>query len=375
MFPIRDRRGRVIGFGGRVLDDSQPKYLNSPETPYFQKGKEVYGLYEVLKKQAKPPCFIIVEGYMDVIALHQYGVGNAVAVLGTAISEAHLNLLFRFASSLVFCFDGDAAGAQAAWRAVEAVLPVMRDGRQVKIMVLPRGEDPDSLIRDKGIDVFTEMQDRAQPLSDYFFLHFTESRDVNTLEGRAGLVKEAKSYLKKLPNGVYQELMLGQLKKLAKVEDLDIFDSNAIKYSGKTFPLIAGQKRNSPARTAITLLLQNPGLMKLVDEQVIGSKGLDSPAINLFRKIVKRISVAKASSLVSLVESFRGETEYNYVRRLGFQNIQLPEDVVEKEFTEALGRMIRQEREKVLERLILKEKDQGLDEFERRLFLALLEKK
>jgi DNA primase len=375
MFPIRDRRGRVIGFGGRVLDDSRPKYLNSPETPYFQKGKEVYGLYEVLKKQAKPACFVIVEGYMDVIALHQYGIANTVAVLGTALSETHLNLLFRFSSKLVFCFDGDTAGGQAAWRAVEAVLPVMRDGRQVKIMVLPQGEDPDSLIRGKGVDVFAELQEHAQPLSNYFFSHLTDSYDLNTLEGRASLIREAKTYLEKLPNGVYQELMLGQLKKLAEVENLDFFDSSPAQNLGKPSLLVAGQKKNSPARTVIALLLQNPGLIKFIDGQMIDCNGLESPGINLLRKIVKRIATTQTPSLVSLVESFRGEAEEKYVRQLGFQDIQLPEDVVNKEFTEALSRMIGQEREKALEKLILKEKAQGLDETERHLFLKLLENK
>ncbi len=375
MFPIRDRRGRVIGFGGRVLDDSRPKYLNSPETPYFQKGKEVYGLYEVLKKQAKPSCFVIVEGYMDVIALHQYGVDNAVAVLGTALSETHLNLLFRFSTSLVFCFDGDAAGSQAAWRAVEAVLPVMRDGRQVKIMVLPLGEDPDSLIRSKGREAFAELQKHAQPLSDYFFSHLADSFDLKTLEGRASLIREAKNHLEKLPNGVYQELMLEQLKKLVQVENLDFFDSNPVQNSVKTSSLIAGQKKNSPARTVITLLLQNPGLIKFVDEQMLDCNGLESPGINLLRKIVKRILEAQTLSLVGLVESFRGEAEEKYVRQLGFQDVQLHEDVVEQEFTEALTRMIKQEREKVLDKLIHKEKVQGLDETERHLFLALLGKK
>ena len=375
MFPIRDRRGRVIGFGGRVLDDSQPKYLNSPETPYFQKGKEIYGLYEVLKKKPKPMRFIIVEGYMDVIALHQYGFDNTVAVLGTAVSEMHFNLLFRFASELVFCFDGDAAGSQAAWRAVETVLPVMRDGRQVKIMVLPRGEDPDSMIRSKGVDVFSLMLDQAQPLSDYFFSYLTESHDVNSLEGRAGLVGKAKSYLEKLPNGVYQELMLNQLKKIANVEHLDLFEGTSVKKTSQPTSLIASQKKNSPARAVITLLLQNPNLIKFIDEQQLDYKGLESPAINLFKKIVERVSTAESPCLVSLVESFRGEMEEKYVKQLGFQELRLPEDVVEKEFSEALYRMIKQEREKMLEKLIVKEESHGLDESERRLFLELLEKK
>lgn len=375
MFPIRDRRGRVVGFGGRVLDDSQPKYLNSPETPYFQKGKEVYGLYEALKKNAKPKKFVIVEGYMDVIALHQYGIDYAVAVLGTAISEIHLNLLFRFTSELVFCFDGDSAGSKAAWRAVETVLSSMRDGRQVKIMVLPQGEDPDSMVRDKGVAAFVAMQDHAQPLSDYFFAHLTQSYDVSSLEGRAGLIENARKYLEKLPNGVYQELMMDQLKKITQTDDLNVYDKPISQNIAKQPLLFASQRKNSPARTAIALLLQNPNLVKFIDDQQVDWKGLESPAISLIKKIIEIISNTQSLSLPGLVESFRGEPEEKFVKQLGFQNIVISEDLVEKEFCEAFNRMIQQERERLLENLILKEKDQGLDEYERQLFLTLLENK
>ncbi|MFZ2170476.1 MAG: DNA primase, partial [Methylococcaceae bacterium] len=146
MFPIRDKRARIIGFGGRVLDDSLPKYLNSPETPLFHKGKEVYGLYELLEKNSKPQRILIVEGYMDVIALAQFGIHYAVATLGTAASQAHLDLLFRFSSELVFCFDGDQAGRNAAWRAIASVFPSLKGGRSCRIMLLPQNHDPDSLV-------------------------------------------------------------------------------------------------------------------------------------------------------------------------------------------------------------------------------------
>ena len=150
MFPIRDKRARIIGFGGRVLDDSLPKYLNSPETSLFHKGKEVYGLYELLKKNPKPQRILIVEGYMDVIALAQFGIDYAVAALGTAASQAHLDLLFRFSSELVFCFDGDRAGREAAWRVMESAFSTLKDGRSCRIMMLPQSHDPDSLVREEG---------------------------------------------------------------------------------------------------------------------------------------------------------------------------------------------------------------------------------
>ncbi|MDZ4153565.1 DNA primase, partial [Methylicorpusculum sp.] len=169
IFPIRDKRGRTIGFGGRVLDDSLPKYLNSPETPLFHKGREVYGLYELLQKQPKPQRILIVEGYMDVVALAEFGFYSAVATLGTATSQAHIDLLFRFASELVFCFDGDSAGQKAADRAMEQSFSSLRDGRQVRVMLLPQSHDPDSLVREIGVDGFVKSIESSETLSDYFF--------------------------------------------------------------------------------------------------------------------------------------------------------------------------------------------------------------
>lgn len=375
MFPIRDRRGRVVGFGGRVLDDSLPKYLNSPETPVFQKSREVYGLYESLEKNAKPRRMLVVEGYMDVIALQQYGIDHVVAVLGTAISTAHLDLLFRFTSELVFCFDGDSAGRQAAWRSVEAVLSCMRDGRQARIMLLPQGEDPDSLIRSKGVAEFVRMQDQAQSLSDYFFENLSQDQDMLTLEGRAGLVKKAAGYLQKLPNGVFQGMMMDKLKKIAQVSDLDVFEKPTnLKYTNKS-RLPEKQKQNSPARTAISLLLQNPELEKVVEQQGVDWEGLDSPGVNLFREIVHRISQSSRPSLASLVEGFRGLAEEKYIKQLGFQVTLVPEEGVESEFSDAMQRMVRQARENMLEILIAKEKSQGLDQHEKQLFLNMLAKK
>ena len=215
MFPIRDKRARIIGFGGRVLDDSLPKYLNSPETSLFHKGKEVYGLYELLQKNSKPQRILIVEGYMDVIALAQFGIHYAVATLGTATSQAHLDLLFRFSSELVFCFDGDKAGREAAWRAMESAFPVLKDGRQIRIMMLPQNHDPDSLVREEGLDKFTERVQTAQALSDYFFEHVSGELNLSEMEGRAQLISKAKPYLEKLPEGVFREMMFARLKELS----------------------------------------------------------------------------------------------------------------------------------------------------------------
>ena len=227
MFPIRDKRARIIGFGGRVLDDSLPKYLNSPETSLFHKGKEVYGLYELLKKNSKPQRILIVEGYMDVIALAQFGIDYAVAALGTATSQAHLDLLFRFSSELVLCFDGDKAGREAAWRAMEPAFSSLKNGRSCRIMLLPQGHDPDSLIREEGLDKFTERIQTAQALSDYFFEHVSAGLNLSEMEGRAQLIGKAKPYLEKLPDGVFREMMFARLKELSRSATLNALDNSA----------------------------------------------------------------------------------------------------------------------------------------------------
>lgn len=211
MFPIRDSRGRVIGFGGRVLGDDKPKYLNSPETPVFHKGQELYGLYEARMAYRDLPRLLVVEGYMDVVSLAQFGIRYGVATLGTACGEEHLVRAFRHTREVVFCFDGDKAGRQAAQRALLNALPAMEDGRQIKFLFLPEGEDPDTLIRQVGADKFTRMVEMAVPLEDYLFDAVSEDINLRSLEGRARLSKRAAPLIHKLPRGVFRELMFDNL--------------------------------------------------------------------------------------------------------------------------------------------------------------------
>ena len=211
MFPIRDQRGRTIGFGGRVLDESTPKYLNSPETPVFHKGRELYGLYEARQALKEIPCLIMVEGYMDVIALAQYGIANAVATLGTALTENHLQKLFRYTSEIVFCFDGDSAGRRAAARSLEIALPEMRDGVSAKFLFLPDGEDPDSMVRQLGTEAFLEQVEKSQPLSEFLFEQLSDGIDSSTADGKARLSKTCAPQINRIPQGVFRQLMLEEL--------------------------------------------------------------------------------------------------------------------------------------------------------------------
>ncbi|MFL0810517.1 MAG: DNA primase [Agarilytica sp.] len=211
-FPIRDTRGRVIGFGGRVLGDDKPKYLNSPETDVFHKGRELYGLFEA-NKQRDLSSLLVVEGYMDVIALAQYGIYNAVATLGTACGEEHLKLAFRYVSEVCFCFDGDNAGRTAAKRALQNSLSAMEDGRQIKFLFLPEGQDPDSLVRQIGNDRFIAQTKRAVPLEEFLFDVCADGIDINTMDGRARFSKIAAPLIAQLPSGIFKELMFDNLAK------------------------------------------------------------------------------------------------------------------------------------------------------------------
>ncbi|UVL61223.1 DNA primase [Pseudomonas sp. B21-032] len=223
MFPIRDSRGRVIAFGGRVLGDDKPKYLNSPETPVFHKGQELYGLYEARKFNRNLDEIIVVEGYMDVIALAQQGLRNAVATLGTATSEEHLKRLFRVVPSVLFCFDGDQAGRNAAWRALEATLSSLQDGRKARFLFLPEGEDPDTLVRAEGTDAFrARINQHAQPLADYFFQQLTEEADPRSLEGKAHMATLAAPLIEKVPGANLRALMRNRLKEITGLDNQQV---------------------------------------------------------------------------------------------------------------------------------------------------------
>lgn len=219
MFPIRDSRGRVIAFGGRVLGDDKPKYLNSPETPVFHKGQELYGLFEARKHNRNLDEIIVVEGYMDVIALAQQGLRNAVATLGTATSEEHLKRLFRVVPHVLFCFDGDQAGRKAAWRALEATLPNLQDGRRARFLFLPEGEDPDTLVRAEGTDAFqARIHQHAQPLADYFFEQLGSEADPRSLEGKAHMATLAAPLIEKIPGANLRQLMRNRLKEITGLD-------------------------------------------------------------------------------------------------------------------------------------------------------------
>lgn len=362
IFPIRDRRGRVVGFGGRALDDSTPKYLNSPETPVFRKGEEVYGLYEMLEQVSKPQRILLVEGYMDVIMLAQHGFAYAVATLGTATSKNHLAQLFRFCPELVFCFDGDNAGSKAAWRAVETALPLLRDGRSVRVLFLPDGQDPDSLVRCEGATAFERRIVNAQPLSVYFFNQLLKDRQADTIESRAALVEEAKPLITKLPPGVFRELMQSRLAELAHIDSVEINETSALRdRQGNTG---SGRKIPSAVRTAIALLSQNPHLVNSVDKAAKNWSKLDSPGIPLLTKLIGICRDRPDLTQGGLLERFRDLPEGKHIERLQREDILIPETGVEVEFVDALKRLNCKVRDDRLGHLLARAKSLNSEEKE-----------
>jgi DNA primase len=340
MFPIRDRRGRIVGFGGRVLDDSLPKYLNSPETSLFSKGKEVYGLHELLAKNAKPPRILIVEGYMDVIALAQFGIHHAVAVLGTAASRTHLELLFRFTPELVFCFDGDSAGQNAAWRLMESAFASLKDGKSCRIMTLPPQHDPDSLIREQGVDEFTKQVQTATPLSDYFFGHFESTLNLSETEGRAQLVSQAKPYLEKLPDSVFKDMMVERLKELSGSRSLDILENTTI-LNPRTIQRQPRSDQGRPPlqRRTLALLVQHPELIEIIEQRDIDWNCLKFEGVEKFIGILQTILSEKPVNTGALLECYRGHPDEPIIKRLESLELEIPAGNEAEEFSGSLDKL------------------------------------
>ena len=361
IFPIRDSRGRTIAFGGRVLNDEKPKYLNSPETAVFHKGAELYGLFEARKSGEKFSKLLLVEGYMDVIALAQMGIKNAVATLGTATSSRHLIRMFRQVAEVIFCFDGDDAGSAAAWRALETTLPLMEDGRQVKFLFLPSGTDPDTHVRAVGKEKFESELESAKPLEDFFFEKLSEDLDMNSIEGKARLSNLSKKYIRQIPRGVYAQLMLDRLSQTLGVsnESLDqLLSTNAPKQEstppmppvpqtewqprqGRKNPNTELNVYRKPASVkAIELLLRNPEIALSVTQNLEPLRTAEDEGRKLLLSLVEIVKKDPNTEVFTLLG-------YCYGTSLGSQLTQLlaaekitPQEGVEKEFLQILDNIL-----------------------------------
>ena len=388
MFPIRDSRGRVLAFGGRVIDQGEPKYLNSPETPLFHKGRELYGLYEARQAHADFKRLMIVEGYMDVVRLHQSGITYAVATLGTATTQEHLNKIFRITSEVVFCFDGDRAGRQAAWRALENALPLARDGRELKFLFLPEGHDPDTLVAEEGAAAFENRLKTALPLSEYLLQQLLPQVDLTNVDGRAKLKALAQPLFTRMPEGVYRELLADRLAAeirmpAAKLKEL-LFAAGAANRRGATDKpepaprqrgrMVAG--RGNLLTQAITLVLHHPSAAAGVENpQLLGR--LPKPGMNVLQELLEQAAAAGQPTTAVLLEKWRERAEYARLTELA-----MAEPLVAD--AEAAGQELRMAVKKLLEEhgpgrrmdeLLQKAEDLGLNTLEQAELKELLKAK
>ncbi|MEJ8325028.1 DNA primase [Kosakonia sacchari] len=365
MFPIRDKRGRVIGFGGRVLGNDTPKYLNSPETDIFHKGRQLYGLYEAQQDNDEPQRLLVVEGYMDVVALAQYGINYAVASLGTSTTADHIQLLFRVTKNVICCYDGDRAGRDAAWRALETALPYMSDGRQLRFMFLPDGEDPDTLVRKEGKEAFEARMEQALPLSTFLFNSLLPQADLTTPDGTTQLAALALPLINQVP-GETLRIQLRQLlgNKIGIFDDaqLDRLMPKQVE-SATTRP--APQLKRTTMRILIGLLIQNPELAPKVPPL----EGLDQSrlaGLGLFTELVNTCLSQPGLTTGQLLEHYRGTKEAATLEKLSMWDDIADKDIAEKTFTDALNHMFDSMLERRQEELIARDRTHGLSSEERR---------
>ncbi len=376
MFPIRDRRGRVVGFGARTLGDDTPKYLNSPETPLFHKGRELYGLWHVLRRRERPDALVVVEGYMDVVMLAEHGVHTACATLGTAATPEQMERLFRACPDAVFCFDGDAAGRRAAWRALENALPQMRDGRSARFMFLPEGEDPDSFVRGQGREAFEALLGQAPTLTQFLFDTLREGADTRSPEGRARLTETARPLIERMPEGPLRTQATQRLSELIGLTlertegELGLAPARA-QAPGPAVGRTHGPPGVvPPARRAVSLVLHHPELAAGAGD-VADLALLDTPGAALLAQLIAVLKERPRLTTAGLVEHFREHPLGGALARLAAAEAPPGGDALEAEFRDCLDRLRREPEELRYQRLRERVRDRTATEAEQREYALL----
>lgn len=374
MFPIRDKRGRVIAFGGRVLGDEKPKYLNSPESATYHKGNELYGLYQALQHNENPEFLFVVEGYMDVVALAQFGVNNAVASLGTATTGEQIQLMFRSTEQVICCYDGDRAGRDAAWRALENALPYLHDGRQIKFIFLPDGEDPDTFIRAQGKEGFERYLEQALTLSEFLFDSLLTQVDLSTKEGKSKLASLALPLIKRIPGEMlrlYLRNILGQ--KLGILDPIQL-ESMLSQKSVETAPKRHNMPHieRTPMRLLIALLLQNPHLVQNVPEDVTFLQSLQEKGFDLFLELVNICHANLGISMGGLLEYLRESPNYRHLELLANWDHLVSSENVENTFIDTLDFFYKKLLDRQIDILMAKDRTTGLNQQEKQELMMLL---
>jgi DNA primase len=372
MFPIRNRRGNVIGFGGRCIDPNDtPKYLNSPETVLFHKGRELYGLYEMQQHRPKTTATLVVEGYMDVVMLAEHGIHNAVATLGTATTVDHLQTLFKLGGETVFCFDGDNAGKQAAWRALETALPVLSERHPLRFLFLPDGEDPDSLVQREGQQAFNTRMRDAKPLAEYLVDHLTGIFDTRTLDGRAQLAEAAKPLLKKMQTGVLRELLINRIAELVGVMPDRLLTSELAPHSRQTATSRPGPAmprrgvlEKTDIRVAIALLLNEPALALDCEPAALTRLAkLQNPGVPLLLDVLELIRTEPRINAAAIFERYRDTENAAVLSKLAAYEFPNPDEnpeLLNRTFKDAFRQLLRKADEQRYAELLQKSGAGGL---------------
>ncbi|MDF2529125.1 MAG: primase [Gammaproteobacteria bacterium] len=378
MFPIRDKRGRTIGFGGRVIDkEDNPKYLNSPETPVFHKGHELYGLYEAKQVLNQFENLLIVEGYMDVIALAQAGIRYAVGTLGTATTHEHLRTLYKQSSVLTFCFDGDRAGRQAAWRALQIALSFMTGEYHAYFLFLPEGEDPDTLVQKEGKEAFEKRLKSAQPLSDYLLTQLKSQVNLSHVEGRSKLLSLATPYLKQLPEGPYYNLLCDELAKYCQISPRQVMQQISGQVPQQTQAPKAETKQTktlSVVEQAIALIIQEPKLAESVDELKLNK---DSAEQSLLSDLLSFIKQYNPPNTGAILEHWKNKPESKNIAQFATAKYQINLENKKQEFTDIISKISEENQKNSVEFLLLKAKSGKLSDEEKenlRIFLQKFKK-
>ena len=382
MFPIRDARGRTIGFGGRTLGDGEPKYLNSPETVLFHKGRELYGLYEARQALRNIEQLVVVEGYMDAVALARHGIDFAVATLGTATTSDHLNRLFQLTENVCFAFDGDRAGRKAAWRALENALPQIREGRQIRFMFLPEGHDPDSYVNEFGTDAFLKALDEGLALSEFLIQELASQVEMSTVDGRARLAELARPLVNRIPQGVYRELLVESLAeavgltaaKLEKMLSSDKHSGPSTHAGGalaKSRPRKAVAGQPSVIRHAITIMLNDPAACLKLDIEKLAD--VNRAGVELLRALIETVQAEPNITTAGLLERWRHHEEGRHLGKLVASEVPLDDDFnAAAELNDCLEQLETAGRKERISFLIEKQRVNGLSDEEKTELQELL---
>ena len=384
MFPIRDARGRTIGFGGRTMGDGEPKYLNSPETVLFHKGRELYGMYEARQALRHIERLVVVEGYMDTVALARHGIEFVVATLGTATTNEHLNRLFRLTENVYFSFDGDRAGRKAAWRALENALPQVREGRQIRFVFLPEGQDPDSFVNENGAAAFVKLMDAGLPLSEFLIQDLSSQVDMDTIDGRAKLAEMARPLIYNIPAGVYRELLIESLATAVgltapKLEKMMAAGQAGSTRSERARPGLAPRRRQPSAsggpsvvRRAITLILNHPEAGQKLDVEMLA--GVQRAGVDLLSALIETVQSEPNITTAGLLERWRHDEKGRHLGKLAAEDVPVDEDFdPAAELAECLQQLALRGCQERIAVLIEKQRVTGLTEDEKSELMQLME--